>query len=83
MAKGQRRTPEQMIADLQKKIDALKAKSSLKADHESIKPIIESIKAAAKSNGVEVKAIIKIISEKLAPRQPRGTIKVTKTKAQL
>ena len=76
---GPKRTPEQIISDLQKKIkeqqdkiEARKAKAVLKADHESIKPIIDAIKAAAKANGVEVKAIVKTISEKLIVKKTRA-----------
>lgn len=75
MAKGQRRTIEQLIEDKKKELAELeakaKAKSALSADHKAIKTIVADIEKVGNDLGVAAKDILKLVSSVIAPRQPR------------
>lgn len=76
MAKGVRRTPEQLLKDALAKVAELeakiKAKNELNADNKLIKAIVADIGKAAKELGVSEKEILKLVTSKVAPRQPRA-----------
>lgn len=75
MAKGVRRTIEQLIEDKRKELADLeakaKAKPALTIDDKSMTTIVNGIKKVATANGLTHKAVIKILSDGMVPKTVR------------
>lgn len=72
MAKGVRRTTEQLIADYEAKIAALKARASVTADHKSILALSVKVSSVAEELGVSVKEVLKLVGQVVKPDVPKG-----------
>ena len=68
MAKGTRRSPAQLIAEYEARIAALKAQTGLTSSSPSVVKVINAVKKIATDNGIEHKAVIKLVSDALVPK---------------
>ena len=71
MATRVRRSREQLIADLEARLEKLKSRPSISAEHADIVKIIKLCEKTAGDNSWAIKDVVRVVSEKLAPKVKR------------